>query len=133
MKKIFSILLTMVVAMTFTMSLQSCKKDPAKIADENIRKSVSTLVFPQDLKETGKLVGLDYTDKVLTFRIEIDQDKLRSMNVDTVRSQTLRSLKTGLFRRNLIDNVNKAGASVKYIYVNDSDSVSFSFTPEELK
>lgn len=133
MKKIFSILFTLVVAMAFTMSLQSCKKDPAKIADENIRKSVSTLVFPQDLKETGKLVGLDYTDKVLTFRIEIDQDKLRSMNVDTVRSQTLRSLKTGLFRRNLIDNVNKAGASVKYIYINDSDSVSFSFTPEELK
>ncbi len=127
---IFSILLATMIA---TVMLTGCKKDKASQADKNIQDAVANVELPHKLNDATTVTAIYYKDKILTFRNETPSDTLAALNVDSMRSITLHKLRTGLFPRNLINNVVAAGASIRYIYVADSDSVMFSFSSEEFK
>jgi len=127
---IFSILLATMIA---TVMLTGCKKDKASQADQNIQDAVANVELPHKLNDATTVTAIYYKDKILTFRNETPSDTLAALNVDSMRSITLHKLRTGLFPRNLINNVVAAGASIRYIYVADSDSVMFSFSSEEFK
>lgn len=45
MKKIFSIALTLLIALMVSVSVASCKKNPQKLAAERLQKSVAGLTF----------------------------------------------------------------------------------------
>lgn len=116
-----------------SVSVASCKKNPQKLAAERLQKSVAGLTFPQELKNGSKLLNLTYSDNVLSFRIEVSQDQIQAINTDSLKSQTINSLKTGLFPRQLMENIINADATVRYVYVCDQDSISIPITAAELK
>lgn len=70
---------------------------------------------------------------MLSFRIEVSQDQIQAINTDSLKSQTINSLKTGLFPRQLMENIINADATVRYVYVCDQDSISIPITAAELK
>lgn len=113
----------------------SCGKDRATLADEHLAQAVDALSFPQELKDGSKLVSLAYSDKELGFRIEVSKEKYSRIAADSAnfRNETIERLRTGLFPRNLIDNVVAAGASLRYVYVSGEDSVMYSVSTDELK
>lgn len=113
--------------------MPACRKDESKEIDRQLSSAVAGLTFPQKLNDNTTLVGCTYADKVLTFRCEVDKSQFAAMDADAKRAETLDKLRTGLFPRNLIRNVVKAKASIRYIYVNDKDSVMFSFSPDDLR
>lgn len=133
MKRLFRIFIILSVILFGSINIVSCKKDKGVVADKHLTEAVQGLTFPQTLNDGTKLTNCYYKEKVLTFRCELDKDKLSKMDVEQYRANTLERLKTGLFPRNLIKNVTDAGASIRYIYVNENDSVMFSFTSDELK
>lgn len=114
--------------------LSACKKDEAQEADTRIEKAVTGLSLPQKLNDgVTTLTDCYYSDKVLVFRNEVPKEKLAALDVDASRTKTLENLKGGLLPRNLVQNLIKADASVKYIMVCGNDSVSYTFTAAELK
>lgn len=134
MKTKYSLWALMLLAITSIALLPACsKKDKTAVYDEKIESLVSGLTFPQKLNDNSSLTACYYKDKLLTYRVEIDKDKLASMKVEEKRTETLDKLRTGLLPRALVQNLVKAEASLQYIYVNGTDSVGFVFTPEELK
>lgn len=133
MKTRFSLISLLLVLVVSLVGFSACKKDKSKVADQRLTEVVKGLAFPQELKDNSTLVGCTYSDKTLTFRVEMDKDKLADLDVNKQRETTLEQLRTGLFPSNLIKNVVDAGASIRYIYVSGNDSVMFSFGPDELK
>lgn len=130
--KRFGLLLVMAI-LALSVSMTSCKKNESDKADKRITEAVSKLKLPQMLNSVTTLTECYYGEKMLTYRLETTSDTLASMNVDARRAVTLENLRTGLLPQNLIANLVKAGASVRYIYVCGKDSVLFTFSPEELK
>ena len=134
MKAKYSVMVLVMAFIAAVTVLPSCvNKDKTAVYDEKIEKLVSGLTFPQKLNDNSSLTACYYKDKMLTYRVEIDKDKLAKMKVEEKREDTLDKLRTGLLPRALVQNLVKAEASLQYIYVNDKDSVGFIFTPEELK
>lgn len=132
MKKLICILTVVMIALT-SVSLTSCKKDKAQMADKQLTEAVKGLTFPQLLNDGSKLTACYYSNKILTFRCELDKDKFEKVKSEDYREKTLQRLKTGLFPRNLIKNVVQADASLEFIYTDGTDSITYSYTPEELK
>lgn len=130
MKK-FICIATAVILGLFALNLTSCRGKMGK-ADRNIEKAVNGLTFPQKLNDGSELTDCTYADKILTFTCEVDKKTFKQISKDGYKEKTLDRLKSGLYPRNLIDNVVAAGASIEYIFTNGDDSVEFIFTPEEL-
>lgn len=134
MKKNF--VLVFVTAVIFSIvGFSSCDKKAKEEAkyDQQITQLVSGLSFPQKLNDNTSLTACTYSGKVLTYKVEIDKDRLANMKLDEKRAQTLEALRTGLLPRALVQSLVKANASLQYIYYNDKDSVSFIYAPNELK
>lgn len=135
MKNIKSIFVAVAVVITGLCMLVSCnrkEKEEAKF-DRQIEQLVSGLTFPQKLNDNSSLTACSYHDRMLTYKVEIDKKRLAAMKLDQKRGETLEKLRTGLLPRALVQALVKANASLQYIYFNDNDSVSFIFSPDELK
>lgn len=133
MKKTIPVILVLLVSAIAAFTFAACSKDRAAEADVRITRAVSGLTFPQELKDGSKLVGVDYGDKRLSFRIEVEKAAFKAIDNDKTRANTLERLRTGLFPRNLIENVIAAGAGVRYVYICGEDSIEYSYSPDELK
>lgn len=135
MKK--NILITLCVAlMTVLVGLTSCKdKKAAEVAkyDAQIEQKVASYSFPQKLNDNSSLTSMTYQNKILTYKVEVNKDRLAEMKVEEKRAKTLDNLQKQLLPNNLVTVLLKANASVQYVYYNEQDSVSFIFTPEDLK
>lgn len=132
MKKLLCIATALVICL-FSISLTSCKNGKIAKADKNIENAVAGLSFPQTLNDGSKLTDCTYIDKVLTFTCDVDKKTFKEVKKDGYKEKTLERLKSGLYPRNLIDNVVAAEASIKYIFTNGDDSVEFTFFPDDLK
>ena len=123
-----------ILALVFVVSapFASCKKDKAEIASQQLAAAVEKIQLPKELNSSTTLTECYYSDKTLTFRCEVDKKAFQKIEADKAKNKTLGQLSTGLFPRNLVNHVIDADASIRYIFVNDNDSVTFLFTADEL-
>lgn len=131
MKKFISFIA--IVSLLFYFSFSSCTKDESKDAAANITKAVTGLSFPQQLKDGSSLTACSFDNNVLTFVCEVDAKRFKNIETENLKSHTTQQLKTGLFPRQLINQVVKAKATIKYVYVNGSDSISYEIPANELE
>lgn len=124
---IFCLLLACLTAAT----MSGCKNIQRKNAEKQIIELTKQMTLPIKLNDATKLTECYYSDKTLTYRNETSADTLAAINVDSLRKTTLNNLKTN--SRKLISSVVKADAKIRYIYVNNTDSIMFTFDPDELK
>lgn len=123
----------MMAVMMLSILMTGCIRSEKSKADTRISEAVAKLKLPQKLNNITTLTKCSYSDKMLIYCLETTSDTLTSMDVDARRALTLENLRTGLLPQNLISNLVAAEASVRYIYVCDKDTVSFTFSPDELK
>lgn len=133
MKKFLSLIAVVAVVFSLAVGVTSCSKSPDKVADENIENALKEISLPRTLRDSSVVTDVTYVDKELAFRIEIDKDKFSKVEADTLRKVTLEKLHSGLFPRKLVNYMIQAGASAKYIYVCENDSVMFTFSNEVIK
>lgn len=108
--------------------LAGCKKSEGSQLEEQIAK----MQLPMEINDNTTLTQCYFADNTLVFRNDVAPEVWDSLNVDTLKSHTLRQLKINLNSQQLISYAVKAKASIKYIYANGSDSVMFTLSPEEL-
>lgn len=130
LKHVSTILLSAVAVLV---TATGCVKNKEAEATSKIEKAVSAIKLPEKLNATTTMVGCYYQDKTLTFRNEVEAGTLERINADSLKSSTLDRLRNGLFPRELTSALIESKSSVRYIYVCNSDSIMFSFTPDELK
>lgn len=111
-----------------SMCLTGCKKSEGSQLEEQIAK----MQLPMEINDNTTLTQCYFVDNTLVFRNDVASEVWDSLNVDTLKSNTLRQLKINLNSQQLISYAVKAKASIKYIYANGSDSVMFTLLPEEL-
>lgn len=129
MKKLLVILCAIVLAVGAT----SCKKDKEGAADKNIANAVSGMTVPRTLNDGTTLTECTYADKVLTFTCEVDAKAFKKIDEEKSQGKTLEFLNKGLFPRNLVKTVKQANASIKYVFYSGNDSITFTFTPDQLE
>lgn len=113
--------------------MTGCIKNEKTKADERISEGIAKLKLPQKINSITTLTKCSYSNKVLVFCLETTSDTIKSMDVNAQKAATLENLRTKLLPQNLVSNLVTAEASVRYIYVCGKDTVSFAFSPDDLK
>lgn len=101
MKKLFTVALAVALCPLASLVMPSCGKQKVMTTDESISNAVDSMRLPHVFKDSSILTRMDYTQKVLTFRIEISKEKLNAINVDSMRVHTLSNLRSDFSLRNL--------------------------------
>lgn len=134
MKKTVLYIILSLVTVFMVMILPGCKQsDKSGNADYDLELAVAKIDLPRNLGDNSVLTECRYADKTLTYRIEVDKERLATMKVEERQSQTLENLKSGLLSQALKDKLIDAQASVKYVLFNENDSVSFILSSAELQ
>lgn len=128
-KVIYSLLAILLVA-----SMSACKGNKAeKQADEWLGSKAKATAVPQNIGAGSTLTSCNYSDKTLSYRIETTADSLAAINIDTLRSNTVRNWKTNLNSQEILEKVLAANAKVKYTYVSCTDSIVMTLTSDDFK
>lgn len=125
-KTIYSILTACLLAAT----IAGCKKSSGKEAEKNIIELTKQMELPVNINNATKLTECLYSDKILTYSNETSVE-IPNINVDSLKQRTLDNLKTK--SQKLVSNIIKANASIRYIYINNSDTIMFTFSADDLK
>lgn len=130
MKKIiYSLLTVMLVA-----SMSACNGNKAeKQADEWLTEKAKATATPQNIGAGSTLVLCSYDNKTMSYRIETTADSLLAINVDTLRSNTVRNWKTNLNSQEILEKLSAAEAKVKYTYIAGTDSIVMTLTLDDFK
>lgn len=131
MKKI-NIIIALLIAV-LAPGFVACKKDAAEEAGKSLASAVEKLNLPQELKDGVTLSSCSYADKVLTFVCDVDKAQFKDIDADKSKTGTIDRLKTNILPRNLVEKVKEAGASIKYVFVCDTDTLSYEITSSELQ
>lgn len=127
------ILIFALVVISLMFAMTGCKKNPTEEADKRLTEVAGQMKLPVKLNDNMSLVECKYSNKVLTYVNETTEKTLETINIDSLRTKTLEGLRTNLFSQKLVKNIVAANAQIKYVYINNTDSVTFTFTTEELK
>jgi len=125
-KTIYSILTACLLAVT----IAGCKKSPGKEAEKNIIELTKQMELPVNINDVTKLTECHYSDKILTYCNETSVE-ISDINVDSLKLRTQDNLKAK--SQKLVSNIIKADASIRYIYINNSDTLMFTFSADDLK
>lgn len=109
-------------------ALAGCKKSEGNKLEEQIAK----MQLPMEINDNTTLTQCYFADNTLVFRNDVAPEVWDSLNVDSMKSKTIQQLKVNLNSQQLVSYAVKAQASIKYIYANGSDSVTFTISPGEL-
>ena len=129
-KSIFSIS-SLLLAAIITFSY-GCKKDEKGMVDKQIETFAKSIQVPMTLKDKSSLVECTYKDKTLTLKRKVTDTQLQQIKVEQKQKRTQDSLLLQDLPKNIIDKIVFTGASIRYVYLNDSDSVSFILSPDDL-
>lgn len=134
MKKYVLYIIVSLAAVSLGLILSGCRQsDTSDIADSDLELAVAKIDLPRNLGDNSVLTECRYSDKTLTYRIEVDKEHLATMKVEERQSRTLENLKSSLLSQALKDKLIDAQASVKYVFFNENDSVSFILSSAELQ
>jgi len=123
-----------IAAALLMVSMSTCKGNNAeKQADKWLGSKAQATAVPQNIGAGSTLTSCGYSDKVLSYRIETTADSLAAINIDTLRSNTVRNWKTNLNSQEILEKVRAANANVKYTYVAGTDSIVMTLTSEDFK
>lgn len=125
-KTIYSILTVCFLAAI----IAGCKKSSGKEAEKKIIELTKQMELPVNINDATKLTECRYSDKILTYSNETSVE-IPNINVDSLKQRTLDNLKTK--SQKLVSNIIKANASIRYIYINNSDTIMFTFSADDLK
>lgn len=134
MKTIKAILSTLLIVCGLSGILFSaCKKeDKTKKYDLEIETAITGLQLPQNLKDNSTLTQCYYSEKTLNYQIEISKERLADMKIEKKQSEIIEKLRNDITSSALKKKLIDAGASVRYVYFNDKDTVILIITPEDL-
>lgn len=132
MKRIQSILGIIILSLIFAVSFSSCKSKTEK-AQKALTEFVAGLKFPQQVSDNISIVDCAYKDNVLTIKYDVDKKTYKKINAEKSGPKALARLKSNLVPRSFSQKLVAANASLKCVFVSETDSTSFSFTPDELK
>lgn len=124
--------LTALVAIMVCSSLAGCRKNAAQDSAAQLEAMAKSVAVPVKVSDGTMLTACYFTDNTLTYRNETSPDTLAAINIDSLKSVTLRGLLNNVNSRKLVNHLRKARASVRYIYASGPDSVMFSFSPGDL-
>ncbi|MBD5294823.1 MAG: hypothetical protein HDS25_00680 [Bacteroides sp.] len=127
--KSFSIPLS-ILCLCVTFGLGGCRPDPRKLAEEKIAKAVSEVRLPLVYKGIT-VTGMTYEDHTLIIRNQISPDTLAAIDKDVLKERALANLRMNMGK--VLSRLSEADADVQYVYYNDTDSLKFTFTPEDFK
>lgn len=117
-----------------TASMVACNGNKAaKQANEWLSSKAKATAVPQNIGVGSTLTSCKYSDKTLSYRIETTADSLAAINIDTLRSNTVRNWKTNLNSQEILERVLAANAKVKYTYVSGTDSIVMTLTSDDFK
>jgi len=122
------------VAVALALSLEGCNgNNGEKRAEKFLVEKAKATAVPQSIGAGSTLTSCEYSDKVLSYRIETTADSLAAINIDTLRSNTISNWNTNLNTQEILKEVVAAGAKVKYTYVSGTDSIVMTLTSEDFK
>lgn len=102
--------------------------------DNQIEATIASTTLPKKLGDgSSYLTECYYLDRTLTYRIKTDKNTLAKMKVEDKSSATLEKMKSGLLTKHLVDMLSKVGASARYIYYNDGDSLCIVLSSVDLQ
>lgn len=127
--KSFSIPLS-ILCLCVTFCLGGCRPDPRKLAEEKIAKAVSEVRLPLVYKGIT-VTGMTYEDHTLIIRNQISPDTLAAIDKEVLKERALANLRMNMGK--VLSRLSEADADVQYVYYNDTDSLKFTFTPEDFK
>lgn len=128
-KALYSLFVILLVA-----SMSACKGNKAeRQADEWLGTKAKATAVPQNIGTGSTLTSCSYGDKTLSYRIETTADSLAAINIDTLRSNTVRNWKTNLNSQEILEMLLAAKAIVKYTYISGTDSIVMTLTSDDFK
>lgn len=125
------VIFCLLAAFMAVFTLSGCKKSHGKDAEKRIEELTKEMKLPMKLNDATTLTKCYYADKTLTYCNETSADTLAAINVDSLKQVTLRGLKAN--SQKLVSSIVKAKAQIRYMYISDSDTIMFTFSPDDLK
>lgn len=121
-------------AALLAVTLVACSGNKAQKEAENyLKEKAKATAVPQNIGAGSTLTACSYADNLLSYRIVTTADSLNAINVDTLKSNTIRNWKTNLNTQEILEKVIAVGAKVKYTYVSGTDSIVLTLVPEDFK
>lgn len=126
--------LTTLLALLFALAVPfvSCKKDKAAEAEKQIQEAVKGMNLPKECRNGMKLTACSYGDKQLTYRFEVDKETFNNLNTEKAKENTAGELSSGLFTQKLLNKISEAKASIRYVFTNGGQEVSYVFMPSNI-
>lgn len=118
-------------ALLLLVGMTGCKKDSS--ADKWLSEAATSasMTLPSKINDNMTIVKIGYADKILSYVSEVDSLTFTRINADSLKKTTLVNLRNGM-NGEMLEKIQNAKASVRYVYVNGTDTVMFQFAPEEL-
>ena len=121
------------VALMALMTMTTSCENKEKKADEQLANAIRAIVVPHEIKPGYTVTEVEYANKVLTYEVEVPKKEFKTLKASETKANTLSRLKEGLFPKKLLSTIVDAKASVHYVLKSGSDSIDFTFDPEDFK
>lgn len=132
MNNIRKVAVCLSLCLVFLLGITSCGKGKAELADKSLTELVAGLKFPQKVNNNISITDCKYSDKELKITYEVNKKAFKKIDAEKLSTEAQERLKSELLPRSFSKKLITDGASLNFVFVNGNDSISITFSPEDL-